>query len=60
MPMGEADGEGNRSRRMEHYWLCGVCAQSMAMEQSAEGVRVVSRRRTRVEEIALTRSALAS
>jgi hypothetical protein len=60
MPSGEADEQGRRSRRMEHYWLCGVCSQNMAMEQSAEGVRVVSRRRSRVEEVVLSRSAMAS
>jgi hypothetical protein len=57
---GEADGQGKRSRRMEHYWLCGVCSQNMAMEQSAEGVQLVSRRRSRVEEFALSQSAMAS
>jgi len=57
---GEADENGKRSRRMEHYWLCGVCAQTMAMEQSADGVRVVARRRGRVQEIPLIRSAIAS
>jgi|HubBroStandDraft_6_1064221.scaffolds.fasta_scaffold1419730_2 hypothetical protein len=56
----EADENGKRSRRMEHYWLCGVCAQTMAMEQSADGVRVVERRRGRVQEIPLIRSAIAS
>lgn len=57
---GEADRQGKRSRRMEHYWLCGVCAQTLAMEQAPDGVRVIARRRTRMQEITLVRSALAS
>lgn len=57
---GEADGNGKRSRRMEHYWLCGECAQTMAMQQSADGVRIVSRVRRYVQEIPFARSAMAS
>ena len=60
VPAGEVDGKGKRSRRMEHYWLCGVCAQSMAMQQSAEGVRVVTRVRRFVREIPFARSVMAS
>ncbi|HUB17316.1 MAG TPA: hypothetical protein VL990_01695 [Acidobacteriaceae bacterium] len=56
----EADGNGKRSRKMEHYWLCGECSQTLAMEQTAEGVRVVPRTRGYVQEIPLGRSALAS
>jgi hypothetical protein len=55
----EANGKGKGSRRMEHYWLCGVCAQTMAMEQSPDGVRVVARRR-RVQEMPMIGSAMAS
>ncbi len=57
---GEADGNGKRSRRMEHYWLCGECCQTLAMEQSPDGVRVVMRVRNRVQEIGVVRSAMAS
>lgn len=57
---GEADRNGKRSRRMEHYWLCGVCSQTMAMEQSADGVRVVLRAHGRIQEMPLVRSAMAS
>jgi hypothetical protein len=56
----EADSRGKHSRRMEHYWLCGICSQSLAMEQSSDGVRVVARVRSRVQEMSLTSSALAS
>ena len=60
MPSGKADEQGRRSRRMEHYWLCGVCSQNLAMEQSTDGVRVASRRNARLEQFVLTRSAMAS
>jgi len=53
--------DGKRSRRMEHYWLCGVCSQTMAMEQSATGVRVVMRPAARLRsEMASRGAALAS
>ncbi len=60
VPAGEADGTGKRSRRMEHYWLCGTCAQTMAMQQSADGVRVIGRVQRFVQEIPFARSAMAS
>jgi len=53
-------GKGTRSRRMEHYWLCGACAQTLAMEQTADGVRLIPRARSRVQEMPLVRSAMAS
>jgi len=57
---GEADRFGKRSRRMEHYWLCGECSKTLAMEQSADGVRVVARVRSFVHEVPMVRSAMAS
>lgn len=27
--------------RMKHYWLCGECAQTMSLQKTAQGVRVV-------------------
>lgn len=26
---------------MEHFWLCGVCAQTMRLEMTLQGVRTV-------------------
>jgi hypothetical protein len=60
VPAGETDRHGKRSRRMEHYWLCGECAQTMVMQQSPEGVRVVARVRSAVQEFRYVRSAMAS
>lgn len=40
---------GKRGRRMEHFWLCGTCSQTMVMEQTADGVRAVASSRRRLE-----------
>ncbi|MFZ0632012.1 MAG: hypothetical protein WA399_09185 [Acidobacteriaceae bacterium] len=61
VPGKDVDGNGKRTRRMEHFWLCGDCAQTMVMEQSADGVRAVPRTRRLVEmNMVVTRSAMAS
>ena len=57
---GEATAQGKGPHRMEHYWLCGSCSQTMVMEQSPEGVRVVTGPRKRMQEMPMVRSALAS
>jgi hypothetical protein len=55
---------GKSSRHLEHYWLCGTCAQQFQIERNdgtESGVRLVPRRRPTtvgVENIAGT--ALAS
>lgn len=36
----ESDGD-SRIHRMEHFWLCGVCSQTMRLEKTCEGVRIV-------------------
>jgi len=61
VPGKETDRNGKRSRRMEHFWLCGTCSQTMVMEQSADGVRAVPRRSGLVEmDIVVRRTVLAS
>ena len=56
-----AAANGKRTRHVEHFWLCGTCSQTMAMEQSTEGVHLVLRPRMRVRaEIAMASSAMAS
>jgi hypothetical protein len=36
--------DGARGRRMEHYWLCGDCAQTLMLKHSIEeGVKLLSR-----------------
>lgn len=51
---------GKRLRRMEHYWLCGVCSQTMAMQQTPDGIRVVARAGPRFREMPRNESAIAS
>lgn len=45
---GGAGPNGKRTRRLEHFWLCGACAQTMVMQQSADGIRAVMRQRPRI------------
>lgn len=40
-------GNGKKVRRVEHFWLCGACSQTMAMTQSTEGVELIMRPRMR-------------
>lgn len=57
----DSEANGKRARRMEHFWLCGTCSQTMVMEQTADGVRAVPRKRPFVEmDMVDTPSALAS
>ncbi len=42
-----ASSVADRGRRMEHYWVCGICSNTYLLEQTAhDGVRI-SRRQTR-------------
>lgn len=45
----EEDGDG-QVHRMNHYWLCGVCAQTMRLEKTAQGVRIVLKPGFRMRE----------
>ena len=37
---------GGRARRLQHFWLCGSCSETMVMEQTSEtGVRVTLKSR---------------
>ena len=60
VPNNANDGSDKRTRRMEHYWLCGACSQTLVMEQSAEGVRVAARRSAEFQTFTITPPALAS
>lgn len=40
--VGANEPSAKRLRRLEHYWLCGACAETMLLVQDAEGmVRVL-------------------
>lgn len=32
---------GKPIRRMEHFWLCGECSQTMRLEKTRQGVQTV-------------------
>jgi hypothetical protein len=42
------DAAGKSMRRVEHYWLCGPCAQTYALERTVEGIRLMPKRAVRV------------
>lgn len=39
---------GKKSRRIEHFWLCGECSRTLEMQQSKDRVQVFVRPRTRI------------
>jgi uncharacterized protein YcsI (UPF0317 family) len=44
---------GARARRLQHFWLCGICSETMVMEQTSEmQIRVTVRSRKLREETA--------
>jgi hypothetical protein len=57
-----ADGTSEKkTRRLEHFWLCGACAQTMVVQQSAEGIHAVMRQPARFRrQMAMTSQYLAS
>jgi hypothetical protein len=45
----EAESDsGNPIHRMEHFWLCGVCSQTMSLEKTRQGVRTVMKSELRM------------
>ena len=41
---GNTEAGKKRERRLEHYWLCGACAQTLMLVQDTHGwIRVVPR-----------------
>ncbi|MGA7524945.1 MAG: hypothetical protein WBW84_21020 [Acidobacteriaceae bacterium] len=40
--MGSAQGEpgSKRMRHIEHFWLCGVCSQTLIVVQDGQSIRV--------------------
>jgi hypothetical protein len=61
VPAGIDAASGKRTRRLEHFWLCGACAQTMVVQQSAEGIHAVMRPPARFRRpMAVTSQYLAS
>jgi uncharacterized protein YcsI (UPF0317 family) len=40
---------GGHARRLQHFWLCGSCSQTMVMEQTSETQIRVALKSSRVE-----------
>lgn len=39
---GAIEPGGKRLRHLEHYWLCGACAETMLLDQDPQGmIRVI-------------------
>ncbi|MGC8549447.1 MAG: hypothetical protein ACP5M4_07080 [Acidobacteriaceae bacterium] len=48
------EGEHGEGSRLEHYWLCGACAERFALAQDGEVIRMVQRKvRPRTYELEL-------
>ena len=46
-----ADSDSDKPvHRMEHFWLCGECSQTMRLEKTRQGVRTVMKAALRVEK----------
>lgn len=41
VPSGTAANGAKRSRRLEHFWLCGKCARTMRLVQHGAAVEVI-------------------
>jgi uncharacterized protein YcsI (UPF0317 family) len=41
---------GGRARRLQHFWLCGTCSETMVMEQTGEMQIKVAVKSRKVEE----------
>jgi hypothetical protein len=37
------NGDGNKAHLLEHFWLCGTCSETLMMEQTRSGVRIVEK-----------------
>lgn len=40
----KTDGGGKRTRRLEHYWLCGPCAQTFVLDRKQDGIQLIEKR----------------
>jgi hypothetical protein len=45
----ESDG-AESVHRMEHFWLCGACSQTMLLERTHQGVQIVKKRSLRIRQ----------
>ncbi len=61
-PLAAQGGGGKTVRRMEHFWLCGVCCESLTLEKDSEkSVQIIARPlRHRHAPVAIRPTAMAS
>jgi hypothetical protein len=38
-----SDDGSKQAHRLEHYWLCGSCAETLLLEKTGNGVRLKAR-----------------
>lgn len=55
----ESDSE-KPVHRMEHFWLCGACCQTMRLEKTVKGVRTVIKQGLRTRQPMVIGQPLAS
>lgn len=48
-----ADGEHGEGSRLEHYWLCGPCAQKFVLAQNDSGISMMERRLRPMQRVEL-------
>jgi len=39
LPTG-SDGNRRQAHRLEHYWLCGSCSETLLLEKTRSGIRL--------------------
>jgi hypothetical protein len=61
-PTARKSVDGKRARRLEHYWLCGDCSQTLMLELTVEtGISLVPKPSLRVRRtVSMPGTAIAS
>jgi hypothetical protein len=44
-------GSDKPIHRMEHFWLCGVCCQTMRLEKTRQGVKTVTKSSLQIRQM---------
>jgi hypothetical protein len=60
MPDESVAADGKRTRRLEHFWLCGPCSQILQVERAMDGVRLVEKPTLRLVKSVPAKTAMAS
>lgn len=56
----QAEPGAKRTHHLEHFWLCGICSQTLILVQDGAGVRMAPKPVRLPEEFDSIESALAS